>query len=564
MTPDPERPPAWIARLLVLVLLAGAALRIAGYVANPSFSVDEAMLTLGVASRSFTGLLRPPLPYDQIAPPLFLWASKAATLIGGVREPVLRMLPVLSGLALPYSVWAVARRLLSPGWALFPAACAALAPILVQYSLIFKPYITDAFLSIVLIGLVLDVLGAPERAAPWARLALGGVLAIICSVPAVFVVSGSGVALAASPGVRRASGGPARLAGLAVLWGGAFAGVYLALLRNPAASGYMQDFWAARFLTPATLLHPARAAGILGRFTSQALSADRPLDWVPPVTWLAALAGGYVVIRREGARGIALVAPIVTMFGASAVHRYPIAPRVCLFAAPQLIILYAAFADALWRRWSARRVRWIVVGLAGMGLATLAGSDRTVFRNPPPPTRLLANALARARQPGDAVYALDGAVPAWTVYTTDWRSPDTTRLGEILRSQSVAGTAFHNARGRGRAVSDTEGARLVVRDSMGPEVIGLAPGMQWRDGTGFSQSRPDPGWASREGARIREAAGGSGAAWLVLAHIYPDQVPELLLALTAQGGSAQVVWQMGAGGGAGELVRVLFTNDRRP
>ena len=565
MTPPPDTEPKrpWLGRALVLALAAGAGLRLYGYFVNPSLSVDEAMLAVSVASRSFGGLLHP-LWYDQIAPPLFLWMERLAVLVGGVNEPALRFVPLLSGLLLPYAVWRVARRLVPDSWALLAAAFAALSPILILYAVTAKPYATDALVSTLLVRLTLDVVDAPARRGPWLRLGAGGTLALAFSLPAAFVLAGSGLALLLSRTVRSTSRATGRAGAVAVAWAVMFGLLYATIFRNPAGSGYMQAFWAQRFLRPAVLVHPARAWSILRWFTAEAFVADRPLDWMPPLTWLAAAGGVWHFVRRDAARATAVAGPLAALLAASVLGRYPIAPRVCLFAAPLLFVLFVSGGAALRERWPGPGVRGTITAAVAL---FLGGSGVLVARDwhglLPPPARDLVRALESVRRAGQTVYVLTGAVPTWTMYSTDWRGGaalDRTRLEGILRSQSPTGAAFHNAAGRGGSVPDTAGGTLVFRDPLGAEVIGLALGMQWREGSGFSQPRPDARWATREAARIREATDGTGPAWLVLTHLYPNEVPPLVHALAAMQGKPAVVWS--AAEGVAALYRIDFAERR--
>lgn len=73
-------------------VLAGVLLRYVNFHAARSLWLDEAMLALNVAARSFPELLRP-LDYNQIAPPLFLWIERLAVLAGGTSEKALRAWP---------------------------------------------------------------------------------------------------------------------------------------------------------------------------------------------------------------------------------------------------------------------------------------------------------------------------------------------------------------------------------------------------------------------------------------------------------------------------------------
>ena len=110
---------------MVLAIVAGAAFRLVPFALDPSLTIDDAMLSYNIASRSFLGLAHP-LAFDQTAPLGFLWVLRAATAIGGLNEFALRLVPVLAGAALPYLVWLVARKLLNPVGALAAALFTAL------------------------------------------------------------------------------------------------------------------------------------------------------------------------------------------------------------------------------------------------------------------------------------------------------------------------------------------------------------------------------------------------------------------------------------------------------
>lgn len=529
-------------RLLTAVLLAGAALRLYSYLANPSLSVDDAMLTVNVASRSFLGLLRP-LNLDQTAPPLFLWALKAATLLAGVHDPVLRALPLVAGLVLPYAVWRVAGRLVAPGPALVAAAFAALALILVQYSVSAKPYTVDALVTVLLVGATLRLLEAPARPRGWVTLAAGGVFALLCSTPALFVLGGCGLALVASPEVRRQPGARWRIATLGVVWGGVLALVYFGIARAEATSAYMQAFWDEKFLTPAALLDPAHAWDLVGRLPVASFVPDKALPGFPLALWLVAGWGFWSLRRRSWSHACLLAGPIVLLLIASSLHRYPLGPRVCVFAAPLFYLADAAALDRAlaFRRPGGRTVCWALTGLWLAVLLVLGVNTRFWA----PPTRELVAQVRAQAGPHEPVYLFAGAVPFWIVYATDWRHPDTAFIRGTVATQGATGNAFHNAPSRGRAVSDTEGENYRFTTGGRTVLVGLAPGIQWREGHGFSQALPDAHWGAREASRMREVGGtGDSTVLVVLAHVYPGERDALTRALELAGARREPVWQL--------------------
>lgn len=109
--------------LAVIALSIGVAVRLRDFMFARSLWLDEAMLALNVASRSFAELARP-LDYTQVAPILFLWLQKACVAVAGVNEPALRLVPMVAGLALPVLGWRLARVLFGD-WAGAAAAAAS-------------------------------------------------------------------------------------------------------------------------------------------------------------------------------------------------------------------------------------------------------------------------------------------------------------------------------------------------------------------------------------------------------------------------------------------------------
>jgi 4-amino-4-deoxy-L-arabinose transferase-like glycosyltransferase len=502
------------------------------------------MLSLNIASRSFAGLWHH-LDLEQSAPRGYLWAVRAATLVGGMNEFALRFVALVAGMVLPYAVWRVARRLVEPGPALIAAAFTALSPILVRYSVSVKPYETDALAAVLLVGLTSDVIAVPAAVARWWRLAAGGVAALVCSTPAAFVLAGCGAALVAAPAVRTQAGTPVRLLGTASVWVAAFCGVYFAVQRAEATSPYLQRFWEAKFLVPALLLEPRKTWGLLDRLPVQAFVAEAALFPLLILAWLVFLGGlGHLGRGRERRwRAVLLAGPMVAALGASMVRRYPVTPRLWVFTAPAVLIVLAAGVAAAFARWREHRARWAI----GSALAVWLVALILISVNPrflAPATRPLVAELEQQPRDSDPVYVNAGAVPAWTFYTTDWTAPDTARVRAILRAERVTGNAFQNAIGRGHAVSDTEGTQLVFAHRGRQEVLGLATGMQWREGQWFTQEDPDSGWAGREASRIRQVT--DSTVWLLFANVYGGEMTALLAALQQAGG--RVVYEHPARG----------------
>lgn len=536
----------------MLALAAGAALRLVHYGLNPSLTLDDAMLSINIASRSWAGLLQP-LALQQSAPLGFLWALRACALVGGWNELALRLVPVLAGIALPYGVWLLARRLLDARAAVVAAGFTALSPILVQYAISVKPYETDALVAVAVALAALAVTDRPTSRR-WAVLGGFGVVALLFSTPAVFVLAGAGLALVVT--LRRRALLPVGVLGAA--WIALFALLYLTATRAEALSPYLQSFWDRKFLTPAVMASdPGRAWDIVQRLPTQVFTGDAP-RLVPLVAcWLAAAFGVRHIGRRQGGRVWVLVGPVAVALLASMLRRYPVAPRLFVFAAPFVAVTLAGGVAWVWERWPSRAPRVALDALVVLWLITLGVLSANTSRLWAPPTRPLVAELSTRRVDHEPLYVFAGAVPAWLFYSTRWDDPsDRAFAASVVAAERWDGNAFQNAASRGHAVADTEGVGLVREQNGSPVVIGLKTGIAWREGQWLSQLEPDSGWAEREAARI--AAVTDSTAWLLCSQLTRRELPLLVHALAARHGQAML-----EGGSRGAfLYRVRFSGSR--
>lgn len=509
--------------LLGLILVLGAALRLALYLSRPSLSIDETSYALDIGTQTFVHLLAP-LESLQTAAPLFHWGIKLLTQLAGMNEYALRAVPLAAGLLVPYMMWRVGCRVVGEPAALFAATLAALAPTLVQYSVIVKPYITDAAISLALIDCSLSVLEQPHVSRAWWRLAGAGILAVLGSVPAPLLLSGVAAAVfLGAPAARW------RLAACLVVWVAAFLPLYAALYRPVAASEYMQEFWGASFFAPAHW----RGWQLLGRVVVQSLVA-RPAPLPLVLAVIALVAAGFWMVARARGRGIAalLGIPVLMVLVASALQRYPLSARLLVGITPAILLCCAAAVTAV-AQWRATLGRGLgVVILLALAAVNVTHPYRT------PALRLAVLETARAAIDGP-VYVSAGAIPAWAFYTTDWSAPDTGYLRRIRRwAGRPNAIAFPNAAPRGRPVGPMEGSELVEQRQGRMEILGLAPGIQWREAKGLSGTVPDSGWAAREAARIHAAA--TPVAWVLLGNAYATSGAALVAALQDAGGRLEV------------------------
>ena len=505
MTPASRLP-----RGVVAVTVIGAAARLIPYLLRPSLSFDEAMLSVNIASRSFGGLLRP-LDYDQTAPPLYLWFTKVMTLVAGVNELALRALPLVAGLFLPWAVWRLGRRIVPEGAALFASLVVALAPGLVQYSGIVKPYAIDALVTVILLDTALTVIERDDAKA-WTCLITLGAIGVCLSTPALFVLAAIGVSLT----IFRWRTRWAQLALLALCSLGPFAGIYAGIYRPAAAGQFMQRFWAPDFLTPAAFGLHGRAYGILRNSFLEALLL-RPTPGVLAAIFCLILLFGlsWITAKRGWGTLWLVVGPLVVTAVASSFRRYPFSWRLLQFAMPLVALWIAAggaWLSQAWEGWP--QGKRIVPGLGGLvGLLLLAVNISHPYRTPA--TRQLVSDWKIRANPQDPIYVFQGSVPAWVIYTTDWTHPDSAWLAALA------------------SVRSTPQADLTLERGGRREIIGHYTGIDWFPSTGASRPNANPLWAAHEVHRILSA--GRPDVWLFFAQTYRDEASSVLHALSDSG-----------------------------
>jgi hypothetical protein len=499
--------------------LAGTWLRLVQFFAARSLWLDESMLALNVASRSFRDLLRP-LDYNQVAPPLFLWLGRLSIDLGGTNEMALRAWPMLAGLAVPLLLSLVAYRLLGPSGGLIAIALASVSPTLVFYANEAKPYGSDAFVTVAVLAATLAVRDGPASPWRWIMLAGGGVLGLLLSIPAAFVLPAALAALALDGGPRRER--LPWLAACALAWAATLALLYLGIYGASARSPQQQEGYEQAFLFPGAGFEARARLALRGTVWPSLAGIGSHIPSLPDtalfVTALVLAAGTIVIVRRHGwAVGALIALPLVLATAASALRRYPLGvPRMMVFAAPLLILMVtAALAEVVQRLLPYARPPFLLA--AGLLCLTPLVKARVKEAQAPPQgedARTLVAAFRERPAWGEAVYVAARGIPSWVFYTTNWEKPDRNRLAFYARAASQ-GPSFENAPSRNRPVVD-EGSDLVYHVRGRPELLGIATGRQWR-WPSYVTANADEGWAANEARRIARAA--DPCAWAYFTHL---------------------------------------------
>ncbi|HEY2584405.1 MAG TPA: glycosyltransferase family 39 protein [Tepidisphaeraceae bacterium] len=426
-------------RILLWLMLLGAALRILRYLADRSLWLDEAYLANSILTYSFKQLLTRPLMHWQAAPAGFLLLQKLAVTLFGGSEYALRIVPLLAGLASIPLFYGVIRRCLTPTGQVLAMGLFVLLDPLIYYAAEAKQYGLDVTVTLAILWAALRVREDRGNVKRMVALAIIGVVGIFCSHPAVFTLTGAGIVLSfdplrirslrldgrarllpsrglrASPGSAGASPSHSNrdlsterppILGLllvGLVWLAAFAADYVLSLRPLMHHAGLAAYWAADYMP----CEPLAATKWVGWELYQ-LYAGYATMWLPLVdTAILATLIGFIPIWKQDRSTLALlILPLVLTLGAATVHAYPFGSRLVLFLVPSLVVLIGAGSALIWESVVPRRRYIAALILLSILLPTAA---RDAFYVVVPQRREeIRPVLAYIRdhkRPGDSLYA---------------------------------------------------------------------------------------------------------------------------------------------------------------
>lgn len=348
---------AW-RRVVIALVLAGVAIRLAHYLARASYWSDEAFLVLNIIDHPMARLMGP-LDYGQACPPAFLWVERCIALTFGHGEYAMRLVPLLAGCA-ALGVFAVlAWRLFSPPVAACAVAWFAFADRFVSYSAELKQYESDALLAVVLFFILLAWRSRVSDHMRFLLVAVITAVGIWFSHTLVFIFGGVGLVL----GLRCLRAGrllPLAVGSLLILF--SLLELYMHSIRLEH-DPFLYEFWGPGFPPYDRPLHiPAWLVSRLYQLCGQPFPRDvlTPLVVILFITGIVAAwrCGGWDLLACGGV-------PIVLALVAAFLRQYPFSPgRLTLFLLPGLLLLCARGAECLrhlTRTW--RFPGWAVLAL---------------------------------------------------------------------------------------------------------------------------------------------------------------------------------------------------------
>lgn len=399
----------------IILLIAGATLRLYIYLHNRDLIIDEANVARNIYERGFVALLQP-LDYQQYAPPVFLWVTKFFSLLFGMGEQALKIYPLLCGLGALWLFYKLLKEFLPLQAAWYPASLVAFSPLLIRYSSELKQYMPDVFITLLLIWLALNIPIHTTRKMRflWLWIFIGSV-AIWSSMPSVFVLAGVGCYY----GWQLVSNKQYKTLWLPVtislVWVLQFAVYYVLILQDQANSDYLQNFHQYDFLF-ATPGNKGEWEHNWRVFSELMIRFEGYFPYVHNINTAFLIVGTIMLLRKATTRALLLIIPVLALGAAAALNQFSMMARVSLFIIPVLILIIGyGFAQYYYLKSTWLKGIVIAAGVyaAWCNIAYLSGE--------PFKYEELTEGMHFAQEnniPGSKVFLYHSSVAAFIYYTT--------------------------------------------------------------------------------------------------------------------------------------------------
>lgn len=390
-------------------------------VARPLW-LDEEMIAINIRDRGFAALAGP-LSLAQSAPYGWLIVERLALRLLGTGERVLRLFPLLFGLAaIGIALW-IGRRWLG---AIAASALVLLCSVSqwLTYSFVeLKHYSADVCFSLLLPALAAWALETDRIVVWWVVAAL----VQFFSNGAVFVTPVCAAAIVIVVWRRHGPGAAVRAAVPGILWLAMFAANYVIVLRPIQTNEFLQSYWQPEL--------PPAGAGLGGsvRWLAARLApfAAKPAgSGAGLLLWIAAVAGFATSAGRRRLLALMFATVPLSAFLLTALHVVPFFERLVIWVIPAVYVGVALLADAATGTVRLKRdthltatavalaiVALICVDVTWRGLDDLHDRPKSTHHRLDDRSAVLW--LTARIQPGDVVLTTHLALPAIWWYGAD-------------------------------------------------------------------------------------------------------------------------------------------------
>jgi hypothetical protein len=322
-----------------IILIVGIVFRLIVLLQNRNLLIDEVNVARNLYERSYTTLLSP-LHYEQFAPPVFLWVCKWCMLHFGAYEWSLRLFPFVASVIGFLLFYALLKKCKIKSALFYPLSIVATGMIYVRYATELKQYTSDLMVVMALLYMALhyDFFTTPKRKFILIWI-LAGSVAIWLSMPSVFVLTGIVAYYIFQCYHTQNFKNLGLYLVIPVLWLAQFALYYKLLLAPSIQSDYLQNWHQQHMLMwPTSMSNCKHNFDALAHYFSMMGG-----HWVlSSVFNLLLLVIGIVYLtKKDWAKCILFVLPLLLLLLASLLHKFTLLPRVCLFSYPIVLLLMA-------------------------------------------------------------------------------------------------------------------------------------------------------------------------------------------------------------------------------
>ena len=397
----------------IIILISGTVLRLREYFTGRSLWIDEARLALNLVNRDFTGLLQP-LDFDQGAPIGFLWTEKLFITILGNQDYILRIFPLIAGIAALFLFHWIARELLGK-YAIIAVAFFAFSERLIYYSAEVKQYSTDVFFCLV-IFLAFLLWKNNNTSQKWSLFyGLFGLAAVWFSHPAAFLLAATWLTLAIKALINKDREIARALVIFGFAWAASFAVTYILSLRQLSSNSVMMTYWETGFAPFFPWENPGWYVQTAEHFMSKLLR-------IQPIAGMIAITFGlFGLARKQRAATFSILGMLGLTLLASSLRLYAFIDRLMLFSIPFLYLLIGESFRML--NTGLKRINFpfasaaAALALIYLSIAPFSQSiDK--FLHPPMYEHIkpILSELSNNLQEEDLVYVYYGAIPAVQYY----------------------------------------------------------------------------------------------------------------------------------------------------
>ena len=346
----------------ILVLAAGLSTLIYRYIFYPPVLPDEIVRFYHLHRYNYWDLSHlGALDIRVHDPYLFLAGVKLLTSFLPQHEYALRLLPFLCAVFSLLAFGKVKDRFLGPVAANVAFGLLAVCPTFIYYSCRLMPYCADILMTIIW----LYVFQRWAVAKAWSSKGLvfcgvAGMLTVWFSLPAVFVLSGGGLALMLEAALQRRFQQSRRMMAVWSLWLVGFGVYYFHAIRYFTNKDFLREVWQEHLVPRAASL-----GEVIGWLTGHVYRLfENPAHVNPLLGGALLISGALIMLRRQRAQALILLMPLVMTILAALWGKYPLHGRVLSFLLPILFIVIAYGWEKLFyvkKNWMESMLRWLII-----------------------------------------------------------------------------------------------------------------------------------------------------------------------------------------------------------